>query len=262
MKKKRYFAIMVLGMMIVLSACSVKNERDIEQNSLELVGQENNVEEIIQESIGEINTIDNAMSSEENIISENLQEIDVAGTWENAYKEIICSIDSNLVDPYGMEMDSNGDIYLGIHDFNDDGVPELIIGDFISVAVFTFENGNAIKIVDLYEPEEWGGINGLYFRDNRVVLVSSGSGGSCYVCFTYSDGEYVTGIYDEYNPNRGFINEQQVTGEEFNQLFNLTELISGGRVEYSRIYEENEIKVMINNKETAINDIDFQMLEW
>ena len=188
--------------------------------------------------------------------------VNTAGTWEDAYRAIICNKDDNLADPYDLRIDSDIYVYLGIHDFNNDDIPELIIGDILSIAVFTYENGSVVKIADLYEPEEWGGINGLYFKDNHIILTSSGSQGSCYTCFTYREGEYITGIFDEYNPDRGFINGQQVTGEEFHRLFDLTRLADGRRIEYSRVYEENGVNVKIDDKNMVIDDLDFQLLKW
>ncbi|MCH5339374.1 MAG: hypothetical protein J1E03_11375 [Acetatifactor sp.] len=186
----------------------------------------------------------------------------VGESWEDAYKSIICDIDSKLVDPYNYNLGSNGDVYLGIHDFNNDDIPELVIGDFVSAAVFTYENGNAVKVADLYEPEEWGGINGLYYKDNHIVLVNSGSGGSGYVCFTYDEGEYVIGVYDDYNPDKGVINGKQVTGEVFRQQFNLAELTNNSRIEYSKINEEDGLILVVNGESTTIDNLDFQLLEW
>ena len=185
-------------------------------------------------------------------------------TWEEAYRSIIRNIDSNLSDPYNYNFGFNGHAYLGIHDFDDDGIPELIMGDAVSAAVFTYEDGNAVKVTDLYEPEDWGGINGLYYKDNQIVLVNNGSWGSGYVCFTYdeSEGGYVIGVYDDYNPDKGIINGEQVTGEAFRQQFNLAELTKNSRVEYSKITEKKEIILAVNGESTAIDDLDFQLLKW
>ena len=200
-------------------------------------------------------------------VSDDRKESDFAAageTWEEAYRIIIRNIDSNLSDPYNYNFGFNGHAYLGIHDFDDDGIPELIIGDAVSAAVFTYEDGNAVKVTDLYEPEDWGGINGLYYKDNHIVLVNNGSWGSGYVCFTYdeSDGGYVIGVYDDYNPDKGIINGEQVTGEAFRQQFPLAELTKNSRVEYSKITEKNEIILAVNGESTAIDDLDFQLLEW
>lgn len=210
---------------------------------------------------------ESGMTAEEMLpnVSNDMKEGDLAAVdelWEDAYKSIICDIDSNLADPYHWNLESNGDVYLGIHDFNNDNIPELIIGDCVSAAVFTYENGNTVKIADLYEPEEWAGINGLYYKDNNIVLVNSGSGGSGYVCFTYDGEEYVIGVYDDYNADKGVINGNQVTGEVFKQQFNLAELTSNSRMEYSKITEENGITLAVNGENITIDTLDFRLLEW
>ncbi|NBJ94660.1 hypothetical protein [Parablautia muri] len=115
--------------------------------------------------------------------------------WEDAYKEIVRNMESYLADPYSFRQESewaNSDAcigYIGTHDFDDDGVPELIIGDDKSIGIFACEGGMVKKIADLYEPEEWGRINGVQYKDNTIILINSGSDGSCYVCFSYQDGE-------------------------------------------------------------------------
>ena len=97
------------------------------------------------------------------------------------------------------------------HPVDDGGVPELIIGDTVSIGIFTYEDGMVKKIADLYEPEDWGGINGVHYRENTIILVNNGSDGSCYVCLSYHDGEYVTGVFDEYNPDTATVNGKEVT---------------------------------------------------
>lgn len=255
--KKKYLAILT----VILSAAFFTGcQADMGNSANNNGGGETQAEGAGTESIPEQDSLEEIpaeYSSEQNDTSDIIQD-----SMEEVYKAIICDIDSNLIDPYGWQLDSNGDVYLGIHDFNGDNVPELIIGNFIAVAVYTYENGNAIKIADLYEPEEWGGINGLYYKDNHLILVNNGSGGSCYVCFTYDGEKYVTGIYDEYNPNKGLINGQQVTGEEYKQQFNLSELTNGSHIEYSKVYEQDGVNLVINDISTKIDNIDFQLLEW
>ena len=125
---------------------------------------------------------------------------DSNGKWEDAYKEIVRNMESYLADPYILRQeqeraDNDSCIgYIGIHDFDDDSVPELIIGDDVSVGIFTYDNGSVKKIADLYEPEDWGCINGVHYKDNTVILINSGSDGSCYVCLSCHDGEYITGV--------------------------------------------------------------------
>lgn len=112
--------------------------------------------------------------------------------WEDSYKKIIRNMESYLADSYIFRQESDGIKsdscigYIGIHDFDDDSVLELIIGDDVSVGIFTYDNGIVKKIADLYEPEDWGCINGVHYKDNTVILINSGSDGSCYVamlCF-------------------------------------------------------------------------------
>ena len=91
------------------------------------------------------------------------------------------------------------------------------------MAIFTYTNGTSKKVADLYEPVNWGGINGLCYKDNKLLLVNAGSDGCGYVGFTYDKGKYLTGIYDDYNPEVATINEKKVKGEEFRKQFNLTE---------------------------------------
>lgn len=229
--------------------------------SISLCGCGNRIDEQqIEEGTGIIGNITDRQEETPNMIESDLA---TAGeSWEDAYISIIYDIDSNLADPYNYNLKSNGNVYLGIHDFNNDDIPELIIGDSVSAAVFTYENGNAVKITDLYEPEDWGGINGLYYKDNHIVLVNNGSWGSGYVCFTYDEGEYVIGVYDDYNPDKGVINGNQVTGEVFRQQFNLAELTNNSRIEYSKITKENEIILAVNGESTTIDNLDFRLLEW
>ena len=195
--------------------------------------------------------------------------------WEDAYKEIVRNMESYLADPYIFRQEPdwvNSDScigYIGIHDFEDDSVPELIIGDEVSVGIFTYDNGIVKKIADLYEPEDWGCINGMHYKDNTVILINSGSDGSCYVCFSCRDGEYITGAFDEYNPETATVNGKEVTEEEFKKCFNLTELLEDSSIPRSRIKKENGtaaalvINVLQKDDEyIPVEDLDFNAVEW
>lgn len=208
--------------------------------------------------------------------SENSEE------WQDAYKEIVRNMDSYLSDPYIARSGSESEVdsvmgFVGIHDFNHDNTPELIIGDLVSVGVFTFEDGKAKKIADLYEPEGWYYISGVYYKNNTVVLVNSGSDGSCYVCFTYDDGDgigwgekYLIGIYDEYNHmGAAIINGEVVTEEKFNEQFDLAELLDNSGIPRSRLKKDNGIitALVINAFEKdyeyiVIEDLDLNLGEW
>ena len=200
---------------------------------------------------------------------------DSNGKWEDAYKEIVRNMESYLADPYILRQeqeraDNDSCIgYIGIHDFDDDSVPELIIGDDVSVGIFTYYNGSVKKIADLYEPEDWGCINGVHYKDNTVILINSGSDGSCYVCLSCRDGEYITGAFDEYNPETATVNGKEVTEEEFKKCFNLTELLEDSSIPRSRIKKENGtaaalvINVLQKDDEyIPVEDLDFNAVEW
>ena len=195
--------------------------------------------------------------------------------WEDAYKEIVRNMESYLADLYIFRQEPdwvNNDScigYIGIHDFEDDSVPELIIGDEVSVGIFTYDNGIVKKIADLYEPEDWGCINGVHYRDNTVILINSGSDGSCYVCLSCRDGEYITEAFDEYNPETATVNGKEVTEEEFKKCFNLTELLEDSSIPRSRIKKENGtaaalvINVLQKDDEyIPVEDLDFNAVEW
>lgn len=202
--------------------------------------------------------------------------------WEDAYKEIVRNMESYLADPYIFRYGTdwvNSDSYIGyigIHDFNDDNIPELIIGDGVSVGIFTYDSGIVKKIADLYEPEDWGCINGVCYKNNTIILTNSGSNGSCYVCFTYDDGEkflrggkYVIGIYDEYNPDVAIINEKVTTEEEFREQFNIKDLLDNSSIPRSRIKKDNGIttSLVINvfegdDEYILIEDLDFNAIIW
>lgn len=183
-------------------------------------------------------------------------------TWENAYKNIIYNIEDNLADPYSLRNDLIRYVYIGGHDFNGDSIPELIIGDGISVAVFTYVEGQVQKIEDLYEPEKWGSINGLHYKDNCIILESNGSDGSCYVCFTYKNNDFIVGIYDDYNPDKVVINKIVVTREEFENVFNLSELLENSRVSYISKKNEAEVLLEIEGKNTPVRELDFNLVMW
>lgn len=191
--------------------------------------------------------------------------------WEAAYRNILCDIESNLADPYHFNSEYgcfNGDVYVGIHDFDKNDIPELIIGDSSSVSVFTYEKGKAEKVADLYETEEWGGLNFLCYKANHLVLTSCGNGGvdylggNGYVCFTFDKGEYITGFYCDYHPDEALINGKQVSAEAFRQQFDLAELRENSNIAYSRVNDNNEIALADDDKWIAIDDLDFSLIEW
>lgn len=201
---------------------------------------------------------------------------EISVTWQDAYKNIIKNIQSNLADPYNFisEFGFNGYAYVGIHDFDNNNIPELIIGSAESVAVFTYEEGKAEKVADLYETEDWGGINYLCYKDNHLVLMSCGNGenaGNGYVCFTYEQGEYFMGFYDDYQPDEATINGEPVSKEEFLLQFDILKLKQNNHIEfnwrnsaiaYCKVNDEDEIMLAGNDEWIAMDDLDFSLIEW
>ena len=201
---------------------------------------------------------------------------EISVTWQDAYKNIISNIQSNLADPYNFisEFGFNGCAYVGIHDFDNNNIPELIIGSAESVAVFTYEEGKAEKVADLYETEDWGGINYLCYKDNHLVLMSCGNGenaGNGYVCFTYEQGEYFMGFYDDYQPDEATINGEPVSKEEFLLQFDILKLKQNNHIEfnwrnsaiaYCKVNDEDEIMLSGNDEWIAMDDLDFSLIEW
>lgn len=216
------------------------------------------------------NTYDNIQETGDKERGTEEQNNAVAG-WEAAYRNIICDIESNLPDPYHFNSEYgcfNGDVYVGIHDFDENDIPELIIGDSSSVAVFTSEGGKAKRVADLYETEEWGGLNYLYYKENHLVLTSCGNGGldypggNGYVCFTFADGAYITGFYCDYHLKEAMINGKQVSAEAFQQQFDLAELRESSEVAYCKVNDKNEIALAGSDEWIAIDDLDFGLIEW
>lgn len=147
--------------------------------------------------------------------------------WWTAYLDIICNMQEYLVDTIDYRSDPelydpmDERIYLGLHDFDGDLIPELLIGDDITMAVFTFSDGKAEKLENLYHPDAgaWC-INGVYFRDNSISLECDGAGGADYVNFGYLDGEYVIGLYSQLSqPSVVKINGEESTLEEMDRIY-------------------------------------------
>ena len=285
-----YLVTAVSAAVIAMSACSTRKESDsvtserLNQNiqiSSENANQDfSNVSE--SNSVVEDNTEngqDTKKLEEQDIVEKiaEAEETEISVTWQDAYKNIISNIPSNLADPYNFisEFGFNGDAYVGIHDFDNNNIPELIIGEATSVAVFTYEEGKAEKVADLYETEDWGGINWLCYKDNHLVLMSCGNGenaGDGWVCFTYEQGEYITGFYDDYQPNKATINGKPVSKEEFLLQFDIFKLKENNHLEfnnwqnstiaYCEVNDEDEIRLAGNDEWIAIGDLDFSLIEW
>ncbi len=134
---------------------------------------------------------------------------------------------------------------LAIHDFNEDDVPELIISnEHYELAIYTFIDTSVVKIGSI----DW--LNGVYFTNNTLVSVQNNVGGNAYQCFTYKDGEYFTGYYNDFHPNNSVINKEEVTAALFNGIFSL-ELARW----YGEEWEDYTKDIVINKIDISNTDL-------
>lgn len=146
---------------------------------------------------------------------QELPEREEEAAWQRAYLYIICNMQEYLDDPYHNRLDSEKYhpmdqlVYLGIHDFDGDGIPELLAGDTITMAVFTFSGGRVEKLADLYYPNVacWC-INGVYFKDNSVSVSCDGQDGSDFVDFGFLDNNGMKGFATRYYSASGRVSEE------------------------------------------------------
>lgn len=188
-----------------------------------------------------------------NLIQESAALTNQENNWQNAYQEIIDQGGGHLPDPYQLRGEDglNSSFYVGIHDFNGDGIPELILGDGISISVYTYQNHGLEKVADLYEPEGWYMIHDLYIQNNCLILVSNGTDGCGYVGFTYREGSYLTGTYEDSSPDQSVLGGEKSGFKEFNHVFHITEL-----------KEESKKFFIKRNKEKGGRIPDWAMLVW
>lgn len=198
-----------------------------------------------------------------------------ADNWQTAYLHIICHLQDYLADEYNNRdnqsiSDPVGILgYLGIHDFDSDGIPELIAGDLRSMAVFSFFDGHVEKLADLYYPDPIWCVNGVQFRDNSISVTCSGSSGSDFVQFGFLDGEYKLGIYSEYRyPCKVFVNGELSTLEEMNRIYplDLEQRTDSELKEDIRLVHENGVwilKFSLSGVEAVLdNTFDFDLIMW
>lgn len=161
-------------------------------------------------------------------------------TWQDVYRQIILSDPRNylaveLSPEINME---DRQLYLGIHDYDCDGTPELIIGDSWAAAVFTYADGQAKKLANLCIPNTVWCINGLHARGNSISVHCDGAGGGDFVNFGFGDGEYVLGIYtglsNDYDPP--LINGKTGTIDQMNRIY---------PTDYAS-YSEDDLKEMVH----------------
>ena len=192
-------------------------------------------------------------------------------TWQDVYRQIILSDPHNYL---AVELSSEIDmedrqLYLGIHDYDCDGTPELIIGDSWAAAVFTYADGQAEKLADLCIPDTVWCINGLYARGNSVSVQCDGAGGIDFVNFGFLDGEYVLGIYtglsDAYDPP--LINGKAGTIDQMNRIYptDYASYSENDRKELVRLVREDDrwaIHLSSGEILTLDESFDFDRLLW
>lgn len=202
--------------LFLLTGCQIKNGQDISQQK------EGSI--TVDEHRADVDNLDGEPTADVDNSDEELEvKVPTEEEWTAAYKEVLSNIDEYLVDPYEY-FPINNWVYIGLHDYDSDSVPELLIGGSASAAIFTYEEGTAVKLIDLYLTESWGGINGIYFNNNCLVLINNGSDGSGYTCFTNYNGTYVSGFYDDYSPEDSLLNNEPATREEVEQYLGFKEL--------------------------------------
>lgn len=203
-------------------------------------------------------------------------------TWQSAYLEVIYHLWDYLAPRYEPLSDEETrkkfndpmnlwSFYFGLHDFNEDGILELITGDGWGLAVFTFRDGKVEKIADLCEPDLsaiWC-VNGVDFKDNCIRVGCAGSGGVNLVNFGYIEGEYVLGHYNQWTPTDPIIiNGREGTLEEMEKIYTLDydnheeeehrerlQLINENGIWFIRHYESDEESILDIN-------FDFDSVLW
>lgn len=158
-------------------------------------------------------------------------EAETYDSWNEAYKNIIINANLfllDLSDPDNIRDDELSSeslyIYLRLHDFDNDKIPELVLSDGISVGVFTYETGYVKRIADIYVDEVPWSANGGHYSDNCIYFQCDGSDGSYYLCWTYYEGEFLTGIYDDYMPTMFIVDGVETSYENFNTIFNFNDM--------------------------------------
>lgn len=207
-------------------------------------------------------------------ISLQTKPLPAADSWQSAYLDIIRDLPSFLVcsDPDNYRQKdyydpNNNRVYLGIHDFDGDGIPELLAGDTISMAVFTFADGRAEKLYDLFYPDRNWCINGVSFKGNCISLGCSGSGGTDWVNFGFLDNKYQLGLYSEISNSAVIINEKESTLEELNKIYT-TDYEKREETEHKdrlRLICRDNIWVLCfpSGQEVTVNqDFDYSLVQW
>lgn len=158
-------------------------------------------------------------------IGEVRSTIAYGNSWQEAYLKILFTPQDYLMDldhwrsGHLAEWGLDPYFYLGIHDFDLDGVPELIIGDGISLGVFTYADGKTTKLADLCDTESPWCVNGVRFDNHVICAECAGAGTRSCVMFGYVDGQYQLAIYSTMSGPRLIINEKPCTLEDIKHIY-------------------------------------------
>ncbi len=126
-----------------------------------------------------------------------------AEDWETAYRQILDNLDETLYDPCGIRESMEGYpidvIFLLLYDFNSDGTPEMVVGDWIDIDVYTFQSGLCERVATIFYPVTHNDMGDFMEPVSGVTLYNGNlytSNGGCgewageYLMFGYSDGGY------------------------------------------------------------------------
>lgn len=191
-----------------------------------------------------------------------------ASTWQEAYSLYLLTADraKYLEDPDGLRDYPETDVYLGLHDFDSDGTPELIFGDGVSAAVFTFLDGRMMKIADICYPGTVWCVNGICFSGNSMAAVCNGSGGSAFVVFGCRDGAYQLGRYTQLCDLEPTINGRACSVEDIQKIHTTDwQILEGETKERIRLVcEEGQWMLLPGSGERIVVDaaMDFGRLLW
>lgn len=147
-------------------------------------------------------------------------------TWEEAYKTVVCSALDYVGDPrelrqYSLEEPANKRLWIQLYDFDQDEIPELIVGDSCCVSVFTWQNQELVRLADLAQMECWGGHDGMNFLNGTLMLDGDGSQGSGYVFYAYRDGKYQMAKYCDYHEEEAEIDGVYVDAQKVRDAYDV-----------------------------------------
>ena len=149
--------------------------------------------------------------------------------WQEAYRDVIYNFPDNMTDlnnPYATRDTSDWTntekkLFLGILDFDADGTPELLIGDTVSLAVFTYRNEKVEKCTEVILPNGFNRIDDAGFKENAVIVNCYGASAFGHAAVTYRDGKWINATCSNAD-GEIFINGKKATCEDWNAVMPLS----------------------------------------